>query len=170
MIWFYIARKKKQVNLESHLRKERKKWNISGLPLYFTVHQPWTDFVQCKWMCLVFNLRKNPDVATSCLPPARTAAEWTHCLCSLQCWCWQVYSSCQWLAEVRDGMEPEESAVLLGFPETSCLYRWGSSESCWRRFLPEIWASSFLVPNRRVEKQKKKRKAKKNPYIWTPRI
>ncbi|XP_040410313.1 laforin isoform X2 [Cygnus olor] len=74
--------------------------------------------------------RKNTDVATSCLPIAWAAGEWTHCLCSLQRWRWQVYSCCQWLAEVCNGMEPTEGAVLLGFPETSCLHRRGSPDSC----------------------------------------
>nr|XP_038031973.1 laforin isoform X2 [Anas platyrhynchos] len=74
--------------------------------------------------------RKNTDVATSCLPIAWAAGEWTHRLCSLQRWRWQVYGCCQWLAEVRDGMEHTEGAVLLGFPETSCLHRRGSPDSC----------------------------------------
>lgn len=157
------------------MRKERKKLNVSGLPLYFTVHQsvqaesqPWTDFGQCKWTCLVFNLRKNTDVATSCLSPARAAAERAHCVCSLQCWCWQVHSRCQRLAEVCDGLERAQSAVLPGCPETSCLHRWGSSQSCWRWFLPEIWASSFLIPNTRVEKQKVERNVKRRILTFQP--
>lgn len=114
--------------------------------------------------------QKNTDVATSCLPIAWAAGEWTHCLCSLQRWRWQVYSCCQWLAEVCNGMEPTEGAVLLGFPETSCLHRRGSPDSCWRWFLPEIWTSSFLMQSARVEKQKRKRKVKRNSCMWTPRI
>lgn len=171
-----MLQEKNQVSLEGHLRKERKEWNMSSLPLYFTVHQavrakpqPRTVFVPCKWPCLVFPLRKSPDAAPGCVPAARAAAERAHGLCALQRRRGQVHGRRQRLAEVRGGMERAEGAVLPGCPETRCLHRRGSSQSGWRGFLPEIRASSFLIPYTRVEKQKRERKVKRNPYIWTPR-
>ncbi|XP_074165716.1 laforin isoform X2 [Sminthopsis crassicaudata] len=66
--------------------------------------------------------RQSADVASGGLSPPQPAGERTHGLRPLQCWCWQIDSCCVWLAQICDGLESEEGAVLPHVQKACCLH------------------------------------------------